>query len=80
MTLFIEPDETAVDPEALFSPAQKKRFGLLLTAEVDGCLDDAAGIAQQIFSPVKEFVRTEELNRCGYCSFRSICGQGEKWN
>ncbi|MFH1755881.1 MAG: PD-(D/E)XK nuclease family protein [Candidatus Latescibacterota bacterium] len=80
VSLVIDDAEPRVDPEALFAGGLKKRFAHLLTAEVKKCMDDAVHLAHAIFAPTNFFVRTEDEDRCRYCSYRTVCRRGEAWN
>jgi superfamily I DNA/RNA helicase len=80
VSLMVDDAEPDVDPESLFAGGLKKRFAHLHMDEVKTCMDDAVRLAQSIFTPTVFFERTEEEDRCRYCSHRIVCKRGEAWN
>lgn len=80
VSLFIDEAGGAEDPESLFAGGLKKRFDRLETDEVEACMDGAARLAQSIFAPTNFFARTEDEERCRFCSYRAVCKRGEAWN
>ncbi len=80
VSLFIDEAGSAEDPEALFAGGLKKRFDRLETDEVKTCMDDAVRVAQSIFAPTNFFTRTQDEERCRFCTYRAVCKRGEAWN
>jgi superfamily I DNA/RNA helicase/CRISPR/Cas system-associated exonuclease Cas4 (RecB family) len=58
---------------SIFGGAEPKRFSYLTRDELNACLDEAAGIAADIFAERTVFDRTANRDRCARCFYKRVC-------
>jgi hypothetical protein len=71
--LVIGEEHEAVKYRAIFGGADEKRFSYLTRDELTACLDEAAGIAEDIFARRHVFDRTTDRDQCSRCYFQRVC-------
>ncbi len=71
--LVIGEEDDAEKYRKIFGGADKKRFSYFTRDELKACLDEAAGIAEDIFADRYVFDRTTDRDRCSRCYFQRVC-------
>jgi len=57
----------------VFDESFSRRFSYLTPEEIEESLDEAAAIADEIFSERAEYERTSDRTRCRQCDFQRVC-------